>query len=184
MIRPLLASCLLTIPALALGAASSAAGSASPSTSPPGSFDPSGPRAQITLTHANRRVLACEPIRKKEKPACLAKREPADSSGHVQLLPVRAPDITDEDRRQPISVNFPSESKGGEQEVTVPAGLWELDWAGRKQRERFRVVDGAGFKITLRSTSGSCVVKQTECRLDPSKLTRSVSIPPRHRVSR
>jgi hypothetical protein len=180
MIRTLLASCLLVIPALAFGAA---APSKAPG-APPDSFDPNGPRAKITLSHAHQRVLACEPIRKKDKPACKAKREAADSSGQLQLVPVRAPDITDEDKRQPISVQFPSKSKGGEQEVSVPAGLWEIDWAGRKQHERFQVQDGVGFKISLRSTSGSCVLKQTECRLDPSKLTRSVKIPAAHRVAR
>lgn len=190
MIRTLLATCLLTIPALAFGAAAPSNDAntpvaASPRDSlPPDSFDPNGPRAKITLSHRHQRVLSCQPVRKQDKPACQAKREAADSSAHVRLVPVRTPDLTDEDRRQPISVQFPSESKGGEQEVTVPAGVWEIDWAGRKQRERFRVQDGAGFKISLRSTSGSCALKQAECRLDPSKLTRSVKVPAGHRAAR
>ncbi len=175
MIRLLVASFLIGGPALAL------IPSAGPN--PPDSLDPNGPHSLITFTHTHRRVLSCEPKRKQEKFSCKAKKDQADPSTSIRLTPVRTPDITGEDQRHEVTVSLTPDGEQARRELTLPAGVWELEWAARKKHERFRVNDDQPFTIKLSTTTGGCVAKDNECRLDATKVARTVKLP-RGRVAK
>lgn len=168
MIRVLVASFLMGGPLLAL------APSAGPN--PPDSLDPNGPRSEITFTHKARRVLSCE-AKRSPKLVCKAKKDQSDPATSVRLTPVRTPDITGEDQRRGVTISLTPDGAEARQAITLAAGVWELDWAARKKHERFRVADGQPFTIKLSTTSGSCVARNDECRLDASKVSQTVKIP-------
>ncbi|MCA9627540.1 MAG: hypothetical protein KC766_07740 [Myxococcales bacterium] len=174
MIRVIVAGFLIGGPALAL------APSAGPK--PPDSLDPNGPRSHITFTHRHERVLSCE-ARKKPKLVCRALKDEADPTTSVRLTPVRTPDITGEDQRREVSLSLAPDGDEARREVDLAAGVWELEWAARKKHERFRVADDQPFTIKLSTTTGGCVAKNDECRLDASQVVRKVKIP-RGRVAK
>ncbi|MCA9642559.1 MAG: hypothetical protein H6718_28995 [Polyangiaceae bacterium] len=168
MIRVVIASFLMGGPLLAL------APSAGPN--PPDSLDPNGPRSEITFTHKARRVLSCE-AKRSPKLTCKAKKDQVDPTTSVRLVPVRTPDITGEDQRRSRSVTLSPDGAQARQAITLAAGVWELEWAGRKKHERFRVADDQPFTIKLSTTSGSCEARDNECRLDATKVSQTVSVP-------
>lgn len=168
MIRALVASFLMGGPLLAL--------SPNAGPKPPDSLDPNGPRSVITFTHKHRRVLSCTADHE-PKLVCKARKDQADPTTSVRLTPVRTPDITGEDKRREMTVPLTPDGTEARQEITLAAGVWELDWAARKKHERFRVSDDQPFTVQLSTTSGRCVPKNDACDLDAGKISRSVKVP-------
>lgn len=120
--------------------------------------------------------------------ATSCKRVPPNEDGEV-CQPVLAPapketkvvlkPTGDMAGRKDVTVTFASQAKKQSKDVRVTPGKWTLEWtvAGSKLKERFFVVSGDEFDITLETTEGSCAAKGKGCALAADKKVRSVEIP-------
>jgi len=81
--------------------------------------------------------------------------------------------------RKDVTVTFVSQATKQSKDVRVAPGKWSLEWtvAGSKLKERFLVVAGDEFDITLESVQGACAPKGKACTLAEDKKVRSVEIP-------
>ncbi len=174
MTRTLFAALLLIAPTAAL---------ASGKQQPPDSIEPQHRPGKVTFTHKKERTLSCSAKAKPPKADadCEPKREAMrDVSTRIELVPVPPPSLAP-DNRQPVTLDHPSDAK--EVSAELGAGVWELVWAGRSQRERFRVNPDTPVKIQLHTTRGHCAAQSALCRLNASSTRLQVTIPAQHRVN-
>ncbi|MBX3184211.1 MAG: hypothetical protein KIT72_01700 [Polyangiaceae bacterium] len=174
MTRTLFAALLLIAPTAAL---------ASGKQQPPDSIEPRERPGKVTFSHKKERTISCTAKTKQPKADadCEAKREAMDASTRIELLPVPAPNLVKPDQRKPVTLDHPRDGKEVSAELGV--GVWELVWAGRSQRERFRVNPDAPVKIQLQTTRGHCAAQSALCRLNASSTRHQVTIPAQHRVN-
>jgi len=146
---------------------------------PPSSLEPLR-HGTVNLSHEANRVTACTPKVDHQKLSCTATRQAIDSTTAVTLKPVAGGDVATKDRREAQQVSLPKE--GGQlQKLELAVGVWEIDWPGRNERDRFYVAENDEFAIKLRTDVGSCKKVKDECKLKTDQTQLVVNIPQRCR---
>jgi hypothetical protein len=66
-----------------------------------------------------------------------------------------------------VVVTFPEMSGLYKQTVDLPVGEWTIEWPGCREMGRLTISAARGVapRVALRTTSGSCELLPTQCRL-------------------
>jgi hypothetical protein len=145
-----------------------------PTEKPPSSLEPTQ-SGRVTFTHTSERVIGCSAKGKGKDLKCVADKAASDASTSLVLRPSSSSQVAEKDKRQPVTVSLPASPRPVE--ITLGSGVWEIDWSGRSERERFYVGGGDSFNIGLASESGSCKRQKDDCLLATDKTTHKVAIP-------
>lgn len=145
-----------------------------PAEKPPSSLAP-GQSGRVTFSHTSDRVVACTAKGKGKDLKCVADKMASDASTSLTLRPTPSSEVAEKDKRQPVSVALPKTA--GPIEVALAAGVWEIEWSGRSEHERFYVGRGDEFAISLATQVGSCKRQKDDCVLGTDKTTQQVTIP-------
>jgi hypothetical protein len=146
---------------------------------PPSSLEPMR-RGTVSLSHEANRVTACTPKVAEQKLTCVSTRQAADSTTTLTLKPVAGEDVTNKDRREAQQIALPKES-GQVQKLELGVGIWEIEWPGRVEKDRFFVAENDEFAVKLRTEIGTCKKVKDECRLKSDQTQLEVKIPQRCR---
>lgn len=146
---------------------------------PPSSLEPVR-RGTVNISHEARRVTACTAKVEQQKTSCVATRQAADSSTTLTLKPVSEGDVATKDRREAQHVALPKEG-GQVQKLELGVGIWEVEWPGRSEKDRFYVAEHDEFAVKLRTDIGACKKQKDECRLKADQTQLEVNIPQRCR---
>lgn len=145
-----------------------------PAEKPPSSLG-EAQTGRVTFTHTSQRVVACNAKGKGKDLKCRSDRVSLDATTSVTLHPTPSAEVADKDKRQPVSIGLPKTS--GPVEVSLAAGVWEIDWPGRNESDRFFVGAGDEFGIRLATQSGICKKQKDECILATDHSAQRVTIP-------
>jgi hypothetical protein len=145
---------------------------------PPSSLEPQR-MGHVTLSHQARRVTACV-AKPANKSGCSATRQAVDSATSLVLRPVVAADVASKDRREPQKIALPKDG-ATPRKLDLGVGIWEIEWPGRNDKDRFFVAEHDEFAVKLRTDIGTCSKVKDECRLKADQTRLTVSIPQRCR---
>jgi hypothetical protein len=149
---------------------------ASPGQKPPSSLEPVH-RGVVSFSHDAKRVVACNAKRDGGILVCLGQREPTDAATELELRPISQSTLVGQDKREQVHVAVNRDPR----RVELGIGLWEIDWPGRNQHDRFYVADADEFGIGLRTEVGSCKKAGKDCALKTDETVLEVKIPKRCR---
>jgi hypothetical protein len=115
----------------------------------------------------------------KDGEQCEATVAPAATAADIVFQPTGAEGEPATDGRKEAKVSFAKNADKQTKEVSLAAGKWTLVWtaAGAKLKERFFVVAGDEFDITVEGTDGACKASGNKCSVDDGKKSRSIEIP-------
>lgn len=145
---------------------------------PPSSLEPMR-HGTVNLSHEARRVTACTAKVEPQKTTCVATRQAADSTTKLTLKPVAGGDPTAKDRREAREISLPKDTQA--QKLELGVGVWEIEWPGRSDKDRFFVAEHDEFDVKLRTEIGACKKQKDECRLKTDSTSLTVNIPQRCR---
>jgi hypothetical protein len=140
---------------------------------PPSSLAPQS--GKVAFSHASQKTIGCVPKGKGKDLKCSPELTTIDRSAAIKLHPVATPDVTEKDGRQAVNVSIPRGT--ATVEVPLARGVWELEWPGRSERDRFFVARGDELSIALTTRLGSCKKAKDECVLNTDGTAQKVSIP-------
>ncbi|MBI3202821.1 MAG: hypothetical protein HYZ29_14880 [Myxococcales bacterium] len=146
---------------------------------PPSSLEPAR-TGTVTFSHDARRVTACTAKVEQTKTTCVPTRQIAEATTSAMLRPVASGDVTAKDSREAVPLKLAKEA-GHVQKLDLAVGIWELEWPGRSDKDRFFVADRDEFSVKLSTEIGGCTKKKNECRLKTDRTRLEVSIPERCR---
>ncbi|MBE7485143.1 MAG: hypothetical protein HS104_34895 [Polyangiaceae bacterium] len=146
---------------------------------PPSSLEPLR-RGTVSLSHEATRVTACTAKVEQQKLSCVPTRQAADSSTTLTLKPVAGNDVASKDRREAQQVALPKDGTQV-QKLELGVGIWEIEWPGRSEKDRFFVAERDEFAVKLRTEIGACQKAKDECRLKTDRTQLTVNIPQRCR---
>jgi hypothetical protein len=134
--------------------------------SPPSSVAPKVAKQQVVVSHEHRRARACTPVPGKNPTSCVAQLGPTGAATSVFLEPIAASNGAPS-RNQRVVVTFLDVSGIQKQLVELPVGEWTVEWPGCRQIGRLVVsaAQGVAPRVMLRTTSGSCELSSSQCRL-------------------
>lgn len=146
---------------------------------PPSSLEPVR-TGKVAFSHDARRVIACTAKVEQNKTTCVPSRQVADAATSLTLRPVASGDVSAKDTREPVQLKLAKEA-GQVQKLDLAVGVWEIEWPGRNDKDRFFVADHDEFSVKLSTEIGGCTKKKNECRLKTDRTRLEVSIPERCR---
>jgi hypothetical protein len=133
---------------------------------PPSSIEPKNPKQQVIFSHLHRRVRACASIPNKSPTSCAPQLSDASAATSVFLEPVATLNGAPSRSRR-IVVTFPDISGLYKQTLDLPVGEWTIEWPGCREIGRLAISSAGAVapRVTLRTTSGSCELSSSQCRL-------------------
>lgn len=144
---------------------------------PPSSIEPKLPKQQVLVSHMHRRARACTPIPSKHPTACAPQLSDAATATRVFLEPIAtlngAPSHS-----QRVVVTFPEATGLQKQIVELAVGEWTVEWPGCREMGRL-VISAArdvSPRVTLRTTSGSCELSSSTCRVAAGPTEQRLAI--------
>lgn len=140
---------------------------------PPSSLAPQS--GKVAFSHATQKTIGCVPKGKGKDLKCSPELASIDRSAAVTLHPVADPSVTENDKRQTVTVSLPKGTNTAE--VSLARGVWELEWSGRSEHDRFFVAGGDELSILLTTQLGSCKKVKEECQLFTDTTAQKVNIP-------
>lgn len=139
---------------------------------PPSSLQPQAGR--VAFSHSSQKTIGCTSKGKGKDLKCSPELTNIDRGATITLHPVRGAGVSDKDARQTVNVSLPGSAPV---EVPLSRGVWELEWSGRSERDRFYVGGGDELSITLSTVLGACKKQKDECLLSTEGTSRKVNIP-------
>lgn len=133
---------------------------------PPSSIEPKVAKQQVLFSHLHRSVRGCASIPTKNPTSCVPQLGEAGAATSLFLEPVAGlSGAPSRDRR--VIVTFPDMSGLQKQSVDLPAGDWTIEWPGCREIGRLAIAAARSVapRVALRTTSGSCELASTQCRL-------------------
>jgi hypothetical protein len=150
-------------------------------TDPPSSIRERGEIALLDLEHERRRITSCSPS--KEVPeVCIAASASTPSEAVLDLRPLpddRAIRHGDTRKKRRVTLGGASPYRTS---IRIERGPWEVLWHGASAVARIRVRGEENFAIKLDEVAGECIRREGRCRLDGDSVTRTIQIPPEHRL--
>jgi hypothetical protein len=133
---------------------------------PPSSIEPKDRKQQVLFSHLHRRVRACASVPIKSPTSCAPHLSAASAATSVFLEPVATPNGAPS-HSQRVVVTFPEMSGLYKQTVDLSVGEWTIEWPGCREMGRLTISAARGVapRVALRTTSGSCELLPTQCRL-------------------
>lgn len=142
-----------------------------PAEKPPSSLLPRS--GKVTLRHSAQKTIGCVQKSKGRDLKCVPEFSTITRSAGLTLHPVTGPDVSDKDPRQAVKITLSKEAV----DVPLARGVWELEWHGRSERDRFFVGRGDELAIGLFTQLGGCKKSEDECVLSTEGSIQKVNIP-------
>jgi len=112
------------------------------------------------------RELRCEPT-----------LQAGDASTVLTFVPLPSRSVVrGRDARKPQEISLGVDGRPTAETLDLPAGRWELVWAGYTPRRVLALEAGTVVRIALESTTGRCDLRGATCALVRDTLSRTVGI--------
>jgi hypothetical protein len=142
-----------------------------PAEKPPSSLLPRS--GKVTLRHSAQKTIGCVQKSKGRDLKCVPELATITRSAAITLHPVAGPGVSDKEQRQAVKVTLSKEAV----DVPLARGIWELEWQGRSERERFFLGGGDELAIALFTQLGGCKKSEDDCVLTTEGSIQKVNIP-------
>ena len=152
-------------------------GSAQTAPRPPSSIEPKDRQQQVIFSHLHRRVRSCAPVPIRSPTSCAPQLSAASAATSVFLEPVATPNGAPSHGRR-VVVTFPDMSGLHKQTVDLPVGEWTIQWPGCREMGRLIISAARSVapRVALRTTSGSCELLPSQCRLVKETIEQRLSV--------